>query len=139
MLYELITANEPVTFKAVNDKVAFACALMVGSGRAGCLNIETGRHLPCLLLFNPNPDEAIKEYLGVDAKKFFEDNKALIVDSLNSFAYGKASDRIIYDTALESITDINKMNEFMERYEDAQSKYIPQYVKYAWSLAKELR
>ena len=35
MTYQLITPSDPITFKAESDKIAFFCALVLGSGKAG--------------------------------------------------------------------------------------------------------
>ena len=37
-IYKFITPSDPITFKAENDKIAYACVLFLGNGKAGCEN-----------------------------------------------------------------------------------------------------
>jgi hypothetical protein len=45
-LYEFVTPSDPITFKAENDKIAFCCALILGSGKACCTNVDSGESIP---------------------------------------------------------------------------------------------
>lgn len=131
-IYEFITPSDPITFKADNDKIAFTCALILGSGKAGCENKATGESLPTMLIFSEDPDKEIVEYIGGDFKEFIEANKLKIAECFKSFAYGSVSDRQTYDDACDSITDVEKLKEFKAKHEDKNRSSLTQWVKAAW-------
>ena len=135
--YSFITPSDPITFKAENDKVAIAVALLVGNGKAGC-HKEDDTSLPTMYLFHPDPMPEIEKDLGQPLDNFIETNKQSIKESLASFAYGRFTDRVQYDKALECITDDAKREEFKKTHEDEQRTSMSTWVKYAWDLAEEI-
>jgi hypothetical protein len=75
-IYEFITPSDPITFKTDSDKIAFVCALILGQGKAGCKKIpntnEEEVNLPTLLMFNPDPEKTISDFLGSDIIECFK-------------------------------------------------------------------
>lgn len=51
MLYEFITPSDPITFHAADDGVAFCVATLLGNGKAGCKNCDTGESLSSMTAF----------------------------------------------------------------------------------------
>lgn len=131
-IYEFITPSDPITFKADDDKVAFACALILGNGKAGCTNLKTGDKIPTLLMFAQDPDKNITEFIGCDLDGFVEANKPKIAECFKSFAYGSKSDRETFDDACEAITDPEKLKQFKAKHEDKNRSSMSQWVKAAW-------
>lgn len=138
-IYELITPSDPITFKAENDKIAFACALLLGEGKAGCENKTTGGRVPSLLMFNPDPEKEIADFIGGDFREFMDANTLGISDAFLSFAYGSVSDRVTYDDACSAITDIDKLNEFKAKHEDKNRSSMSQWVKSAWKIGASIK
>lgn len=137
-LYKFITPSDDITFKANSDKIAFACALILGGGKAGCENMTTKVDLPSLLIFAEKPHEIIKEILGCDITEFYENNKLEIADCFKTFAYTKAYDRKTYDDACEAIGDVEKLKEFKAQYEDSKRTSMTRWVKVAWDYADKI-
>lgn len=134
--YELITPGDPITFKADNDKVAFMCALLLGNGKAGCTNDDTGESVPSLMLFCTAPDAEIRAYLDCDPKQFIEDNRQHISYCFASFSYGRPSERRDYDDAIEAITDPEKLKEFKAKHEDRNRSSMSKWVANAWKMGE---
>lgn len=137
MLYELITPSDPITFKAPNDKIAIAVAILLGHGKAGCHN-EQGESLPTMYLFHPDPMPEIEKDLGAPFDTFFDAHAKEIAESLLSFAYGNIEDRRQYDDAVEAITDPEKLKAFKAKHEDRNRTSMSQWVKQAWKYGEKL-
>ena len=104
-IYEFITPSDPITFKADDDKIACICSLVLGNGKDGCTNIETGESLPTMIVFMKDGLEKVTEFLGSDMDTFIAQNKEKISDCFKTFAYGSVAERKTYDDACEAITD----------------------------------
>jgi len=139
MIYEFITPSDPITFKADDNKIAFTCALLLGGGKAGCDNIDTGESIPTMLMFSSNPEEKIVEYLGVSVSKFIEENKNAIKECFDSFSYGSVSERHTYDDAIAAITDPIKLQKFKSKHEDKNRTSMSAWVARAWDYAKKMK
>lgn len=139
-IYEFITPSDPITFLAENDKVAFLCAVLVGNGKAGCRSIVDGEEtsIPSILMFEPDVEVAIEEFLGRSLNSFLEKNKEKVQGSLKSFMYGSVEDREVYDDAVEAITDEEKLKKFKSKHEDRNRTSISAWVKRAWTLADKI-
>jgi hypothetical protein len=140
-IYELITPSDSITFKTDDDKVAYSCALILGSGKAGCSRRDENNNevsIPSLLLFDSEPETTIKEYLGETLDEFLDSHKQKIIDCFKSFAYGSIEDRKTYDDALEAITDDEKRKEFQSKHEDRNRTSMSRWVQGAWNIAKKL-
>ncbi len=141
-IYEFITPSDPITFKAENDKVAFTCALLLGSGKAGCHRYdETNEQidLPTMLMFSQNPDKDIEDFIGGDFGKFIEENKQQIKYCFYSFSYGNIEDRKTFYDACDAITDDKKLKEFKAKHEDRNRTSLSTWVKGAWNMADNLK
>lgn len=135
MTYELITPSDPITFKAESDKVAFFCALVLGSGRAG-MKREDGAEIESPMVFlQSDPMPGIEAFLGCEFQTFADDNVPEIAACFRSFAYGNFSDRANYDAAIEAITDPEKLAAFKAKHEDQNRYSIYQWVAGAWRYA----
>lgn len=139
MIYEFITPSDPITFKAGSDKIAFFCAALLGNGKAGCKNFDTGDGIPSMILFSADPEKDITDFLGKGIKEFLEENNDEICDAFASFSYGSPSDRETFDNACEAITDIEKLKEFKAKHEDKNRSSMTTWVKAAWGYAESLR
>jgi len=142
MIYEFVTPSDPITFKADNDKIAYACTTFLGNGQAGCTR-EDGKSLDTMIAFC-NCDEswiekAIKDFLGSDLGEFIEQNREAIAKAFASFSYGRISDRHLYDDAIEAITEPERLEEFKRKHEDRSRSSMSEWVKGAWQYAGILR
>ena len=137
-IYEFITPSDAVTFKAENDKIAFAVTVIIGSGKAGCDNHNTGESLPTILIMSEDPEKDVNKFLGENIKEFMQENKSRIKACLKSFAYGSIEDRKTYDDALDSITDEEKLKEFKAKHEDRNRTSMNQWVQAAWDYSDNL-
>lgn len=138
-VYELITPSDPITFKAISDKVATWVSIYLGKGKAGCIS-KDGRDLNTLMLFETNIEEVIKENLGCSFKDFYERNMVAIADALDSFAYGNFSGREEFDFTCEALKDNDeKLQEFKSIHEDKNRSSMSKWVAFAWELGKEIR
>ena len=141
-IYEFITPSDPITFKAENDKIAFTCSLLLGSGKAGTTrHDENGGEIsiPSLLIFNPDHEQVIKDFLGCELDEFIHLNKEQVRAALKSFAYGNIESRKTFDDALNAITEENKRKEFLEKHEDRNRSSLSAWVKAGWKLADNLK
>jgi hypothetical protein len=138
-IYELITPSDPITFKAINDKVAFICALLLGNGKAGCKNALTGENIPTMLAFSSDPEKEMISFIGGDVSEFIESNKKDISKCFLSFAYGSVSDRQTYDSAIEAITEPEKLKEFKEKHEDQNRSSLSKWVQHAWNYGEKFK
>jgi hypothetical protein len=138
-IYEFITPSDPITFKTDCDKVAFACALILGDGKAGCNKLDDNGNsnvsIPTMIMFTSEPDKVIEDFLGMELQDFVEQNKPKIKECFASFCYGKPSDRKKYDSAVESISDPVALEEFKKNHENQRTS-MSAWVKQAWSYGK---
>lgn len=134
MTYEFVTPSDPITFTAANNAVAYAVALYLGSGKAGCIR-EDGESLDCVLMFagEEATKKSILDNLGMEFKDFMEANHGDLVAAFESFAYGNFADRRQYDDAIAAITDHDKLAEFKAKHEDRERTSISRWVKSALS------
>lgn len=137
-LYELITPSDPIVFAAVNDKVAYTCSILLGNGKAGCKR-EDGESIPTMIMFDPDPEKTMQEYLGEPMKDFISKNMAEIADCFDSFSYGDFEDKRRYEDAVSAITDPVKLKEFKAKHEDRNRSSMSQWVKGAWNYAEGIR
>lgn len=138
-IYEFVTPSDPITFKTDDNKIAFACSILLGNGKAGCNNITTGDKLNTFLMFSPNPEKDIEAILGCGLSDYLDKNVIKIADCFLSFAYGTPSERKTYDMACEAITDENKLIEFKKKHEDNERTSMSKWVQSAWSIGNSLK
>ncbi len=137
-IYEFFVPSDPITFKANDDKIAFACALILGNGKAGCKNKRTGEDLPTMLVFMEEPEKVIEDFIGGDFKEFVEINKSKIAECFKSFAYGSVYDRMTFDDACEAITEPEKLKEFKAKHEDKNRTSMSTWVQSAWKYGEQM-
>jgi hypothetical protein len=141
-IYEFVTPSDPITFKTDDDKVAYACAVVLGNGKAGChRHDEKGNevNLNTMLMLCADPEPVIKEDLGMSLDEFLDKNRLKMAECFLSFAYGSVSDRITYDDAMAAITDEEKRKEFKAKHEDRNRSSMSKWVKYAWQVGENLK
>ncbi len=137
-LYEFVTPSDAITFKAINDKVAYMVAILMGNGKAGC-NKEGGESIPTMLMFDPTPEKTIDEYLGMQGSKFVKDNNDNIADSLLSFAYGTFASREVFDKAFAACASDEDRDKFLKKHETKNRTSMSQWVKAAWDAGKKIK
>lgn len=133
MLYELIQPSDPITFEANCDKIAYFCALILGSGQAG-IKRQDGE--PCqspLLMFHPEPMPLIESFLGCSLAEFCDQNALEIAACFNSFAYGSFEERQTFADAISAIDNPEKLRVFKEKHEDRNRTSMSPWVKNAWA------
>lgn len=141
MIYEFITPSDPITFLANDDKIAFACAIILGRGRAGCNRYdEEGKeiNLQSMCMFAPDPFYHINATLKRELNDFIAENKQAIAEAFKTFSYGNITERIAYNEALAAIADPEKLKEFKAKHEDRNRSSMSQWVKSAWKIADNL-
>lgn len=138
MIYEFITPSDAITFRAIDDKVAYCVTVIVGHGHAGCQR-EDGESLPTLIIFSNDLDKEIESYLGVGLVEYSKQEKDAIAEALESFAYGSVSERKTYDDAIEAITDPEKLQDFKEKHEDRNRTSLSRWVQSAWNYANKIK
>lgn len=138
MIYEVINPSDMVTFLSDDDKIAYACTVLVGNGRYGCKNLETHESLPCLLLFVSAEEfeQLAADYLGEAFGSFIHNNREVIKGVLSSFSYCSAKDRRTYDDAISAITDPAQLAAFKAKHDDKNRTSMNQIVNRAWDISK---
>ncbi len=139
--YEFITPSDPMTFKAGDDKIAYATSILLGSGKAGTKRHEKGSEvsIPTMIAFSSDSNGCILDYLGMELETFVDAHLTEIADALLSFSYGSINSRQEYDDAIEAITDPEKLKEFKLKHEDRNRTSMNQFVKYAWNYGEGIK
>lgn len=140
MIYDFVTPSDAITFEAQDDKIAFACAVMLGLGKAGCHRFEKGEDIDIdtMLMFDTNPDKTMTETLGTKLNDFIKENHEEMAKCFQSFAYGDIGDRVQYNEAIAAITDKKKLEEFKKSHEDRNRTSLSKWVKGAWEYAEAI-
>jgi len=135
-VYDLLTPNEQITFKAKDDKVAMACCLVLGGGQVGAQRTsEDGEvvKIPSLTIFNKNASKDIEAYLGCTLSEYLKNNEHDIADCFSSFCYSTVMNRHLFDIRLKNITDEKKKIEYKEKHVKKYRKSVAKWVETAWS------
>ena len=90
MKYEIINPSDKCYISSENEKVAKFCCLLLGDGRYGLENTETGKTIFPIYIFGISEDEVNNQF-GEPLEQFLEHNKKQIADCFNTFEY--ASER----------------------------------------------
>lgn len=136
-IYEFVTPSDAITFKTDDEKIAYACTVILSEGKAGCKDTTTGKSLPTMLFLSSNAMENIKAYLGMELPEYMDENKEKISACFKSFAYTTPSTRAAFDAALSSLTDEKEVKKFLEKHEDKRSS-MSRWVKAAWQYGEVL-
>ena len=140
-IYEFIQPNDPITFKTDDDKIAFACSVILGRGKTGCSRIdESGNEvdIPSILFLSDDPTHEMNKFVGGDFREFIIENDQAIKQCFSTFCYGSVEDRRTFDDACIAITDSANLVEFKEKHEDRNRSSMSEWVKYAWKYADKL-
>jgi hypothetical protein len=70
---------------------------------------------------------------------FIAEHEAAIRESFGSFSYATRSQRLMFDDAVASITDPEKLETFKRGHEDRERSSMNRIVQRAWSLAKSMK
>lgn len=136
MIYEFITTGDAITFTSDSDKVAFACTVMVGHGKAGCKRYQGKVEVDIdgTVAATADPQRAIESRLGSTLNQFIKDNTAEMVRCLWSFAYGTKEQRVQYNQALEGLKDDGARLEYKKVHENKNRTSLTTWVIGAWEL-----
>jgi len=127
ILYEFITPSDPITFYAPDDDVALAVGIIIGSGKAGVTNTETGKSLPSLLLFLA--DLEARKAIEIPVATW-EARKAECIVAAHSFAVCDKGERAIYD----EFTENGQNGIQVAKWDDAHRSSMSDWCAYARSL-----
>lgn len=140
LIYEFITPSDPITFRAIDDKVAFVCGLWLGNAKAFVEREDGHKVNTCFLFAKPEVIEAaIKDTLDCTLDAFITNNHAAVAECFESFAYGTVESRKQYDDAIAAITDEKKLAEFKASHENRNRSSIRKWVRHAWEWADGVR
>lgn len=137
--YEFITPSDSITFKAPDDKVAFACAVLLGNGKAGCKNLKTGESLGSMLFLSRDPDAEMTKFLGMPMGEYLKQNTVAVKESFLTFSYGSVEERRTFDDACQAITDPKKLKKFKADHENRNRTSMSEWVKHAWHLGEKIK
>jgi hypothetical protein len=142
-IYEFVTPSDAITFEAETDNVAPAVGALIRGGKAGTGRIdENGDEvkLPTMTMFSSGDSvKILSDFIGSDFEEFIKTEWEKIADACESFSYGSISSRKEYDTAIECITDPEKLEEFKKFHEDKNRTSMSTWVSYAWDIGKSIR
>lgn len=86
MKFEIINPSDKCYISSENEKVAKFCCLLLGDGKYGLDNANTGETVFHIYLFGMS-DEVIIEEFGEPLNLFLEHNKKQIAECFRSFEY----------------------------------------------------
>ena len=86
MRYEIINPSDECYISSDNEAVAKYACLLIGNGKYGLHNAETGESVLSIYLFGISEEEILLEF-GETLEDFFEHNKKEIAECLNTFEY----------------------------------------------------
>ena len=140
MTYEFITTGDEITFTTDSDKVAFACTVMLGKGKAGCKRYENPEtiDLDAVVANTSDPNRAIESRLECSLKKFVQDNHKAMAECFHSFAYGTIQQRPQYDKTLEETQGPVAKLKFKIDHENNNRTSLTTWVLGAWELGEAI-
>lgn len=120
MEYELHNPSDPYTFIAESREVAaIAVALISTAFGADTQDENPENHVP-IFLFG-GFDGWYKETFGREPMEGLNALRDKVIEALSSFMLGHFEDRARYNAALEAITDPEKREQFIEKWQDGRS------------------
>ncbi len=121
MIYEIINPSDAITFRADDEKVAVALAILLGNGQYGLHREDGKKDYPFLLFANEEQiNECLKPYFN-NVEEMFEyakDHAEDMVIAFDSVVTADKSWRIDYDKALELITDEKERQKYKDDFND---------------------
>jgi len=141
MTYDFITPSDSITFLADDDKVAFACGIMLGKGKTGCKRYQGTEEvdIETVMILDASPNKTIEEYLGCGLNQFVIENSKDVAKCFNSFAYGTISDRAEYNKACAAITDPKKLKRFKVDHGEDNRTSLATWVAGAWEYGEAIK
>ena len=88
MKYEIINPSDKCYISSENEKVAKYSCLLIGNGKYGLKNVETGESVLSIYLFGISKGEILIEF-GEPLEDFFEHYKKEIAECMNTFEYAR--------------------------------------------------
>lgn len=132
--YELINPSDPYTFLASSKEVA-ALAVASVSVIYGAKSKDGEEEIPIFIV--GGFEEWYEQEFGRDYESGVEALKSELADALSSFMYGGFEDRERYELALSCITEPDKKEEFIVKWNDGRSS-LNDIGTYCHKLAKKL-
>ena len=86
MKYQIINPSDECYISSENERVAKYACLLIGNGKYGLHNAETGESVLSVYLFGISDEEILAEF-GEPLNDFFEHNKKEIAECINTFEY----------------------------------------------------
>jgi hypothetical protein len=86
MKYEIINPSDKCYISSENERVAKYACLLIGNGKYGLHNAETGGSVLSIYLFGISDEEILAEF-GEPLNDFFEHYKKEIAECINTFEY----------------------------------------------------
>ena len=86
MKYEIINPSDKCYISSENERVAKFSCLLIGKGKYGLKNAETGERVLSIYLFGISKEGILQEF-GEPLNEFFENNKKEIAECFKSFEY----------------------------------------------------
>jgi len=142
-IYEIINPSDPYTFKADDERIAKAVAIILGEGAYGLKNTGTGDDLSdsTLLLFRDEKGihKALEDTFGDGGlENFIKANKVAMADAFNSVLCMNNGDRSRYEDAVASL-EPDKRQEYRDKVHDKRRSSMNDIGGLAWNIAKNLR
>jgi len=139
--YLLLVPNESITFKTDDDKVAMACALILGGGQTGVIRMDEASgieiKIPSLTIFDTNASETIELYLEMTLAKYLPAHEKEMGKCLETFAYTTLDNRKAFDEKLFAKKE-SERNKFLANHAEKNQGQYSRWVTLAWSYARAI-
>lgn len=139
-VYEIVNPSDLYTFRASSDKVALAVVLLTGEGKYSGKRMRDGEDIGGMIAFLSTPD-AEKKFAAdfVDFGVWLRANRVDVIAALDSVLCMGASDRFLYETAIESKQTEAERIIFRDKVHDERRSSMNNIGAYAWKLADHFR
>ena len=134
MIYDLINPSDDVTFEAPTLAAATGAVLAVGRGQLEATS-EDGIMIP-MMLFG---DSWIQKTFDCGLEELLDNNTEAIAETLSSFATVSIDKRGAYKAQLESITNAEDRQKFLDEWDDKHRTSMNKITVVAHNIAKALK
>lgn len=136
--WNLKNPHDPYTFLAGDLEVATLVVFLLGIGY-GAEEKDGDGSVPIFIFAGVEESERwYMEHFNRKPEEGFEARKQEVADALATMMYGYFDDRQRYEEALEAITDAEKRDEFIEKWQDSCSS-MTNIGAFCHRLAQKLR
>lgn len=139
-VYEFINNNEPVTFLAPDDQIAFLVAVYLGKGMQTCKRVNGVEEIIInsdLTTYRGRSwQDVIEGFIGKSESNFTYIYKNELRECCLSFAYTTIETRKEYDEKLASFSTADEQADFKIEHEKQNRKTDARWVYQAWMLSK---